>query len=450
MNKFKSYIGTSSYYKRLSKIAIPLMASELLSSAMGVVDTIMVSSIGMVTAVGNANNVMSLAHMVGWGILSGVAAFSAQFFGAKQNDNLSKTFGLSMTLSLLFGLVMIVSVFLFGEKMLLFYLNDPEIMRYSLTYLKVTVLALIPLSFGWTASIIYRSMGQTKLTFIVSTSAGLANVFFNYLFIFVFKIGVAGAAYGTLLADTLMSICYLIITIKQRPPFISKPSIMLNFDIKFLSAVFSKTWPVLLNEALFGFGMTLINKAFGMLGTRAMDAYYVALEVFNLFTFSIWGLGNAVSIVIGQKLGEGDVEEAKNMGRYNISFSFVLGAVQSIIVVICAPIVLKLFNVSDSTTALWAKQLLYVFAFKLFARNLNYTMFSTLKAGGDSLILNVYDAGIQYVFGVVISFIAVYLNVGNIVLVVLIEQIEQVVRFFLVFKRYRSGVWANDLTKLVI
>lgn len=450
MNNFNKYIGTKSYYKRLSKIAIPLMASELLSSAMGVVDTVMVSSIGMVTAVGNANNVMSLAHMVGWGILSGIAAFAAQFYGAKQDDNLSKTFGLSMTLSLLFGFIMITSVFLFGEKMLLFYLNDIEIVKYSLVYLKITVLSLIPLSFGWTASIIYRSMGQTRLTFIISTSAGIANVIFNYFFIYVLKIGVAGAALGTLFADTIMSISYLVVTIKQKSPFIKNPSIMLHFDIKFLEAVFSKTWPVLLNEALFGFGMTLINKAFGMLGTRAMDAYYVALEVFNLFTFSIWGLGNAVSIVIGQKLGEGDTKEAEAMSKYNISFAFVLGAIQSIIVVLCAPLVLKAFNVSDPLTSLWAKQLLYVFAFKLFVRNLNYTMFSTLKAGGDSLILNIYDAGIQYVFGVLISFIAVYLNFGNIVLVVLIEQIEQVVRFFLVFKRYNSGIWANDLTKLVI
>lgn len=450
MEKYRNYIGPISYYKKLSKIALPLMASELLSSAMGVIDTIMVSSIGMVTAVGNANNVMSLAFLVGWGILSGVAAFAAQFYGANQEDNLSRTFGFSLTLSLFFGLLMCGLVFFFGEDILLFYLNDPEIMQYSLTYLKITVVSLIPLSFGWTASIVYRSMGKTRLTFRISTGAGIANVLFNYLFIYVLNMGVAGAAYGTLLSEVLMCLSYVAITIYEKPPFIKKPSIMFRLDMKFIEAVLSKTWPILLNESLFGFGMTLINKAFGMLGTQAMDAYYVAVEIFNLFTFSIWGLGAAASIVIGQKLGEGEIKEARQMGDYNISFAAMLGLVQAIVVVVCAPLILKVFNINDSLTYLWAKQLLYVFAFKLFLRTLNYVMMSTFKAGGDSLILTAYDAGIQFVFGVAVSFIAVYLNAGNIVIVVLISQIEQVVRLFLVFKRYNSGIWANDLTKLVI
>ena len=450
MEKVKKYIGSFDYYKSLSLIAIPLMASELLSSAMNIVDTVMVSSIGMVTAVGNATNVMSLAYMVGWGILSGVAAFAAQFFGAKQDDNLSKTFGLSMLLSLFFAVLMVFIVYGFGESILLFYLNDPEIVTYSLTYLRIVVLSLIPLSFGWTASIIYRSMGETKLTFIVSTTAGLSNVVFNYIFIYMMKLGVAGAAYGTLLAEVTMCIFYLVVTIIKRPPFLKKPSIMFGIDFSFLEAVMSKTWPILLNETLFGFGTTLLNKAFGMLGTQAMDAYYVALEVFNLFTFSIWGLGSAVSIVIGQKLGEGNIEEAKRMGNYNLSFSLVLGLAQSVVVCLFAPLILKAFNVTNPVTYLWAKQLLYVFAFKLFVRNLNYTMFSTMKAGGDALILNIYDSGIQYLVGVTLAFASVYLNLGNIVAVVLIEQLEQVVRFFIVIRRYNAGVWANDLTKLVI
>jgi len=76
-------------------------------------------------------------------------------------------------------------------------------------------------------------------------------------------------------------------------------------------------------------------------------------------------------------------------------------------------------------------------------------MFSTLKAGGDARILNLYDSGFMYLIGIPSAFLAVYLGLKSVALVLLICQIEQMGRFVFTLRRFKSGIWARDLTREV-
>ena len=77
-------------------------------------------------------------------------------------------------------------------------------------------------------------------------------------------------------------------------------------------------------------------------------------------------------------------------------------------------------------------------------------IFSTLKAGGDSKILNLYDSGFMYMIGLPLAFLGAYFGIKNIALLVLLVQIEQVVRLIFSLRRFNLHIWAKDLTKLVI
>ena len=87
----KKYIGPLDFYKKSASIALPLMFQQVLAGAMGIVDTVMVSWIGMVTAVGTATQVDMLSGMINYGITGGTSMFSAQFYGAKNYTNLKKS-----------------------------------------------------------------------------------------------------------------------------------------------------------------------------------------------------------------------------------------------------------------------------------------------------------------------------------------------------------------------
>ena len=117
--------------------------------------------------------------------------------------------------------------------------------------------------------------------------------------------------------------------------------------------------------------------------------------------------------------------------------------------VLLSPFFLHLYHINDPVTYNACRGLLAISGFKAFLRVFTYVMFCTLKAGGDSRIYNLLDSGILYAVGIPIAFGGVYLGIQNIVLLVLLCQIEQVVRFVLTLKRYNSYKWANNLTRLV-
>ena len=102
--KLKKYIGPKLFYKHVFSMAIPLGFQQLISSCMGIVDSLMVSWIGQVTAVGTAVQIETLCTSVSWGSAAGVGIFSVQFFGAKDFKNLKKSFGLSVILAIISGL----------------------------------------------------------------------------------------------------------------------------------------------------------------------------------------------------------------------------------------------------------------------------------------------------------------------------------------------------------
>ena len=447
--KLSRFFGDRAFYETTFRIALPLALSTLLSSCMSTIDSLMASSIGMVTAVGNASQIITLHDGISFGITSGIAIFAAQFYGARQADNMTRVFGLSLIFTLFNALVWI-SVFLFmGDDLLLFYLDDTQVLKYSLDYLSITIFSCIPFAINNSMMVAYRSIHETKLTFYFSLLGAIGNVFFNALFIYGFKIGVAGAALGTIISQTIVMIAYLILSIKKRPFFLQDLRLIFDLRPSFYRPIIAKMLPLIINETLFSFGSTLFIKAFGLLGTKNMDAYYVANQIYNLFLFIVWGYGGAVSILIGTRLCSHQIERAKEESVYQISLSLIIAFIIAFFIVIFKGPILALYSVKDPYVYNIASGLLYVLAFKAILRMLTYVIFSTLRAGGDAKILNFLDSGITYLLGIPSAFIAVYCGIQSIVLVLLLCQIEQVVRLILSLKRYFKGIWAKDLTELI-
>ncbi|MBQ6335478.1 MAG: polysaccharide biosynthesis C-terminal domain-containing protein [Erysipelotrichaceae bacterium] len=444
-----SYIGDGDFYKKVLRIAIPCALSHLLYSCRSIICSIMVSSIGMVTAIGNANNVLYLHDYLLWGFEAGAALFGAQFFGAGQFKNMARTQGVFLASALLNAFVWIGIVFTVGDKLLLFYLDDPSIMPYSWTYLKYAMISLIFLCISTSFRSMYQAMHRTKLTFTISALYVLCNILCNYLFIFVLKQGVAGAGMAILCSEMICCIGVLIYAHYDSPAFYQGIRTMFSFDLNFIKPFIEKVLPIAFNEMLFGFGQSLFNKAFGMLGSSSMEAIYVGSEILSMALFAVWGYGEAVSILVGTLLGEGRIEQAKEESRYHLGLSFVVGMILWAFMVICSPVLLNLYHVSDQSVYEAGRSLLAVYGFKAFLRTFTYVMFCTLKAGGDSRIYNLLDSGIMYAVGIPIAFAGVWFGIKDIVLLVLLCQIEQVVRFFLTLKRYNSYRWAKNLTELV-
>lgn len=443
------YIGNRDFYERVFRVALPIALSELLVNCTSMIDSVMVSSIGMVTAVGNAHNITNLFHYIMYGIEAGTALFLAQFFGAKQYEDMCKTHGISILLQAINTTFWILVIYLFGKEVLLFYLDDPLIAEYSLRFLKVNCYSFIPMALCRTFKCQFSAMHRTNVIFADAIIYLASSVIFKYICIFKFNMGIEGLGFGNIIAEIICLLVISIYTLINKPVFLLGIRTMFSFDAKYVLTIVKKILPCALDEVLFGFGQSLFNKAYGMLGSASMDAVYISSDILSMVLFSVWGYGNAVSILVGTQLGRRHMDEAKIEAKYHLGLSFILGLFLCLFMIFVSPKMLSLYTIADADTYACCISLLSVYGLKAFLRTFTYTMFCTLKAGGDNKAYNILDSGIMYTVGIPIAFGSVILGIKSIVLVILLCQIEQIVRFVLTLKRYNSYKWVNNVTMLV-
>lgn len=448
------YVGPMSFYKKTARIAIPLSLQQLLSSAMGIVDTLMVSWIGMVTAVGTAAQIDTLCSMIAYGAIGGIAMFSSQFYGAKDYKNLKRSFGLSIILAFINAMFWLSIATFFGKQILTFYMPDQEIVFYGMKYLDIAKFGLVMGSLNFAFSFMHRSIQNAKVSLCVSSITMLANVALNSCLIFGLgffpKMGVEGAALGTLIAQSLGFVIFVIHAKVTKQPFIGTFKEMFSLNAEFVKPILRKILPLLFNETLFGLGSTLFIKAFGQLGKDSMDAYYVGNQIYNVFLFIVYGYGGAISVLLGIKLGSGNIKDAIDEAHYHLGLSFILSIVLVVgMIAFSAPMV-SLFSLSDPVVYILSIQIVWVLSVKVSMRLFNFVIFSILRAGGDSKIIQILDSGVLWLIGLPCAFICVnILGLKSIVLVLLITQLEQLVRLLFGLIRVKGGLWAKDITVLV-
>lgn len=447
---FKEYIGSKEFLLKTAAIAIPLMIQQVLAGAMGIVDTIMVSSIGMVSAVGTAAQIDMICNMINYGIVGGTGMFTSQFYGGKNYDDLKKSFGLSIIMTTLNGIFWFLMVTFFGKQILSFYIKDEFLIENAYKYLNIIKYYYIINGFSHTFAYTFRSIKKTKLTFKVSLVSMCTNTILNYLLINgigVFpRLEVRGAAVATIAASIVSFIIYYSYARYTKQHFLGTIKENFYIPISFFKRVIKKVLPLVVNETAFAFGTTLFVKAFGVLGKTSMDAYYVSLQISNLFMYVIYGYGGAIQVLLGNILGKGDIERAKRESKYHFGLSFLMMLVLASCLIIFARPLVSFFNLKDPVVFNLAVYLLYVFAIKLCMRLFNFVIFSILRSGGDAAIIQFLDSGIVWLVGVPLAFISVnILRISSIVVVLLITQLEQFVRLVLGLRRVSTYKWAKNL-----
>ena len=450
----KKWIAPKDFYKKVFLISVPLALQQLLNSAMGIADSMMVSWIGQVTAVGTAAQIENLMMTVGFGVASGAGIFMSQFFGKNDLKSEKKAFGLGVILSLINALVWVAASVFFGRQLMRFYIPDPTVIESALQYLMIAMISYLPGALITMFSFAYRCIQKTHVPMLIGLVSLAVNIVLNYCLIFGHfgfpQMGVQGAALATLIAQTTGLVIHIVYAYKSKQSFIGTPREMFALSSDFVQPILRRAYPLVLNELFFGFGNTLYIRAFGRLGTEAMDAYYVGNQISNMFFFIVQGLNSANGAILGASLGQGDLELAKRQGNWFVALAVVLSAVSSLLILGFAHPMVDLFGLQNANVIQEAVLIVRIFSIRISLRMFNVLVFSALRAGGDSKFLAFLDAGIMWIVGLPLAFILVEgLHFTSIALVFLIIQVEQLVRMVIGLKRYFKGAWLIDLTQEV-
>lgn len=445
------YVGDKKFYSDVGRLAIPSMLQQLLSSAMGMVDTMMVSAIGMVSPVGVASQLGHVCTCISFGVMEGTGIYASQFYGADDRKNLQRTFGMTIILSLLVGLVFYGMIALRCVPVIRFYVKDPEVVKYAKIYLDLVKYSFPLNTCAMAFNYFYRCIHKTNVSMWISTTSMATNAIVNYILIYgklgFAPMGVAGAAWGTIASQVVALGLYYGYSVISKAAFIGSPKVMFDISGEFFNKVMVRTYPTIINETLFGFGTSLYIKAYALLGTEVTDAYYVANTITNMFFSVCNGLSVSGSMLLGAELGKGDVEKAITESRWFLYLGLMLAAITGTIVIAAAVPLVSLFGLTNPDAITMSTAIVRVSAFRIALRMIVVVIFSSLRAGGDSRMLMVLDCGIVWFVGIPLIYGMIsLLHMTNFPLIYFLAQFELVARIIIGMRRFTSNRWAVNLT----
>ena len=435
------------FFKRLLALSIPIMLQELLNSSVNMVDIVMIGSLGIesVAAVGLANQIFFLFILLCFGIISGSGIFIGQFFGKRDMAGVHKVMGICFTFTIAGASLFATGAIFFPEFLMQIYSNDENVIRLGVSYLRIIGFSYFFTAISASLNGALRSIGQTKFPMITTIVALLISVSLNYVFIFIFDFGVAGAALGTLIARMVELTLQLFIINKFKLPIATKLKSYFVADKAFIKIFFKTTTPVILNEVVWATGVSLYQIAYKFVGMEAQGAMQIASTVQNLFMVIGMAVGTSCGIMLANLLGAGEHEKAIIYSRKCLLLVIVFSMLMGLVLILLTPFIINFFDVSDSIKDSLQK-IIYVVALGMTVKTFNYTtVVGILRSGGDTKFCLLLDSGTVWLVGVPSAFLSAIIFQWPIHLVFAMVYGEEIVKCFLSGQRVWKNRWARTI-----
>lgn len=439
------------FYKTMLALALPVAMQNLIAAALSMVDTLMIGQLGEneLAAVGLANQLTFLLHLFIFGIASGTAIFTAQYWGNRDITNVRRLLGLGLLSAAILAFLFNLISFFFPRALLSIFTSDPTVLRLGSDYLRIVGFSFFGMAFSFTLASVFRSIGQVKMPMLISACALAINTLLNYIFIFgqwgFPALGVRGAALATLAARMLEWIFFLFFLYNGKQILAAKPLQYFHLEKAYLLTYYKTTLPVVMNESIWGIGVTMYTVVYARMGTEIVAAINIAATVERLLMVLFFGLANAAAVMVGQQIGAANMKTAFLYGRRFLTLSPLLGLFCGILLIAISPFILSLFQVSQAVHSA-ASGILLVYGLVMSLRVFNIlNIVGVLRSGGDTRFTLMLDTIGVWGIAVPLAF------VGGLVLRLPIEQVvglivlEEAFKAIVGFGRFRSKKWIHRL-----
>lgn len=443
------------YFSEVQKIAIPIIIQQLMFSGLNMLGVIFVGQKGeaSVAAVGLAGQVAFLLNLVHFGIISGAAMFSAQFWGRRDVPNLRRVLGLCLMMAVSASFIFFALSQLWPSQILSIYSKDSSVIDLGTDYIRTFSWTFIFYAITFSYAFVMRSTGDVKTPTTISVLALLLTTFLSYSLIFgkfgLPELGIQGAAVAAVIARLLECVTLLTVIYRGNSPVAASLRELTNFDGGFFGKVIRPMFPVILNELLWALGVTTYNIIYGRMGTSSYAAMNIVSTIEQMAFVIFIGIANATSVLVGNRIGAGREEEAQLYAGRSLGLGVVGGIIIGLILQLVKEPVLSLYNVSPEVIEN-AGHVMDVVSLFLWVRVTNMTIvIGILRAGGDTRFSLFLDGIIIWLVGVPMAYLGANVFHLPVYLVYLCAMSEEVTKWFLGIARYRSRKWINDLAAQV-
>jgi putative MATE family efflux protein len=447
-----SFFRDKAFFRTMLAIAVPVAFQQLITAGLNMIDVLMVGQLGetSVAALGLANQIFFLLILFLFGVTSGMSIFSAQFWGKGDIRQIHHVLGICLMIAVSVGALFSLAAVFAPERLMGLYTEDAAVIELGSDYLRIVGLSYVFTAISVSYAAILRSITRVVLVMIVAVLALALKTILAYLFIFgvagLPALGVRGAALGTCIGWIFQTVLLLSLVYIRKTPLAANLLTLFSFDRAFLLRVLKTSLPAAANEVLWSVGFSSYNAVYARIGTDAIAAVNINATIEEMFYVLFIGLGNASSVMIGNKIGAGKKEVAFEYGRrYTILGVLIALAGGGVVLALREP-VLGLYPQISISAAENLRSLMLVFALSAWLKMFNFILFiGVLRSGGDTRYAMFTELFSVWMIGVpsaLIGGFALHLPVYWVYAMVLLEE---AVKAFIVLRRYLSRKWIHDL-----
>lgn len=435
--------------KEIVRLALPIALQQFMTALVGACDAIMLGKLSQdaMSAVSLATQVTFVFNLFMFAFMAGENMFVAQYYGKGDYTGISQVFSLVTKICGCIAVVFLAGTFFFPEQLMRILTNEETLIVLGSEYLRVIGISYVFSVIAQIFLAIMKNCGAVNMSTLINGVMVILNIALNAVFIFGLsgfpKMGIKGAALATVLATVvqfLWSVGYVLCRIRAV-----KFSLR-SCEKKLFGRFWQKTVPLLINNLAWGIGFSMYSVIMGHLGTDAVAANGIANISKNLVVCFCLGLGNAGSIIVGNRLGADRLQEAKEAGGTLTRTAIIAGIVSGLVLIALSPFITKMVDLTPTARGYLQKMLL-ISSYYIAGKSVNcMTIGGIFAAGGDSKFGMLCDSVTLWCIIVPLGCICAFILKLPVMVVYFVLNLDEIIKLPVVYKHYKKYKWIKNLT----
>ena len=435
--------------KEIVRLALPIALQQFMTALVGACDAIMLGKLSQdaMSAVSLATQVTFVFNLFMFAFMAGENMFVAQYYGKGDYTGISQVFSLVTKICGCIAVVFLAGTLFFPEQLMRILTNEETLIVLGSEYLRVIGISYVFSGIAQTFLAIMKNCGAVNMSTLINGVMVILNIVLNAVFIFGLsgfpKMGIKGAALATALATVvqfLWSVGYVLCRIRAV-----KFSLR-SCEKKLFGRFWQKAVPLLINNLAWGLGFSMYSVIMGHLGTDAVAANGIANISKNLVVCFCLGLGNAGSIIVGNRLGADRLQEAKEAGGTLTRTAIIAGIVSGLVLIALSPFITKMVDLTPTARGYLQKMLL-ICSYYIAGKSVNcMTIGGIFAAGGDSKFGMLCDSVTLWCITVPLGCICAFILKLPVMVVYFVLNLDEIIKLPVVYKHYKKYKWIKNLT----
>lgn len=444
---------TKHFLSSTATLVLPMAIQNLINTSVNAADVIMLGRAGKIalSAASLGSQVYFILSLIFFGLASGASVLTAQYWGKRDTDAIEKILGFTMKFSFIVAFLFTAVVLAVPEAVMHIFSGEDEVIQSGAGYLRIIAFSYMASAVTTAYLNLMRSIEKVIISTVVYSVSLVINIVINAILIFGLlgfpAMGVRGAAIGTLIAR-FSELAFVIIyaarfnkTIRIRAKYIFKTDSLLRKDF------FTYSLPVVVNELLWGTGISMLSSVIGHMGSSVTAANSVAQVVRQLAMVVLLGLANAAAIMIGKAIGAGKPELAQNHASRFIKLTIILGVMSGLLILIVSPVVCAFMTLEPDSEE-YLKQMLYIMSYFVIAQAIStVTIVGIFRSGGDTKVGLLLDVGSMWCISLPLGAIAAFVLKLPVFAVYMILCSDEIIKVPFCLWRYKSKKWLRNVTR---